>query len=98
MGDIILVGQERIPVDGVVVGGHTSVDESMLTGESIPLENRWEQVVGASINQNGTITFGPRVGKDTVLAQIIKLVEDAQGSRHPLPSSRISLQDTSCPS
>ncbi|MGI6150008.1 MAG: copper-translocating P-type ATPase [Firmicutes bacterium] len=87
VGDIILVRPgERIPVDGVVVGGHTSVDESMLTGESIPLEKQvGSEVVGASINQNGTITFrATRVGKDTVLAQIIKLVEDAQGSKAPI--------------
>lgn len=87
VGDLILVRPgERIPVDGVVVSGHTSVDESMLTGESIPVEKEvGDEVVGASINQNGTITFkASRVGRDTVLAQIIKLVEEAQGSKAPI--------------
>ncbi|NLM40542.1 MAG: copper-translocating P-type ATPase [Firmicutes bacterium] len=87
VGDLILVRPgERIPVDGVIVSGHTSVDESMLTGESIPVEKEvGDEVVGASINQNGTITFrASRVGKDTVLSQIIKLVEEAQGSKAPI--------------
>jgi len=86
-GDIILVKPgEKIPVDGEVVEGRTSVDESMLTGESIPVEkNPGDRVVGASINKNGTIRFkATKVGKDTVLAQIIKLVEDAQGSKAPI--------------
>lgn len=87
VGDIVLVKPgERIPVDGEVVFGNTSVDESMLTGESIPVEkNVGSQVVGASINKNGTIRFkATKVGKDTVLSQIIKLVEDAQGSKAPI--------------
>jgi Cu+-exporting ATPase len=87
VGDLILVKPgERIPVDGVVVSGHTAVDESMLTGESIPVEKAvGSEVVGASINQNGTITIeASRVGKDTVLAQIIRLVEEAQGSKAPI--------------
>ena len=86
-GDIILVKPgERIPVDGEVIDGRTSVDESMLTGESIPVEkNPGDMVIGASINKNGTIKFkASKVGKDTVLAQIIKLVEDAQGSKAPI--------------
>ena len=86
-GDIILVRPgERIPTDGVVVQGRTSVDESMLTGESIPVEkHEGSPVVGASINKNGTIRVkATRVGKDTVLAQIIKLVEDAQSSKAPI--------------
>ena len=81
-GDILLVKPgERIPVDGEVVEGRSSVDESMLTGESIPVEkNIGSKVTGASINKNGTIKFkATKVGKDTTLAQIIKLVEDAQG-------------------
>lgn len=87
VGDIILVKPgERIPVDGEVIEGRTSVDESMLTGESIPVEkNPGSKVVGASINKNGTILFkATKVGKDTALAQIIKLVEEAQGSRAPI--------------
>ncbi|HBR00995.1 MAG TPA: cadmium-translocating P-type ATPase [Ruminiclostridium sp.] len=87
VGDIILVKPgEKIPVDGEVVEGRTSVDESMLTGESIPVEkNIGSKVTGASINKNGTIKFRTtKVGKDTALSQIIKLVEDAQGSKAPI--------------
>ncbi len=87
VGDIILAKPgERIPVDGEVTEGSTSVDESMLTGESIPMEkNKGDMVTGASINKNGTILFkATKVGKDTTLAQIIKLVEDAQGSKAPI--------------
>ena len=77
---------ERIPVDGEVIEGRTSVDESMLTGESIPVEkNREAGLSEGSINKNGTVRFkATRVGKDTTLAQIIKLVEDAQGSKAPI--------------
>jgi len=87
VGDVIIVKPgEKIPVDGEVIDGRTSVDESMLTGESIPVEkNPGDRVIGASINKNGTIRFkATKVGKDTVLAQIIKLVEDAQGSKAPI--------------
>lgn len=86
-GDILLVKPgEVIPVDGEVVEGRTSIDESMLTGESIPVEkNVGSPVVGASINKNGMIKFkATKVGKDTALARIIKLVEDAQGSKAPI--------------
>lgn len=87
VGHVIVVKPgEKIPVDGIVTDGYTSVDESMLTGESIPVEkNKGDKVTGGSINKNGSITFETqKVGKDTVLAQIIKLVEDAQGSKAPI--------------
>jgi Cu+-exporting ATPase len=87
VGDIIIVKPgEKMPVDGEVVEGLTSVDESMLTGESMPVEkNVGDKIIGASINKNGTIKYkATRVGKDTALAQIIKLVEDAQGSKAPI--------------
>ncbi|TDT57295.1 heavy metal translocating P-type ATPase [Fonticella tunisiensis] len=87
VGDIIVVRPgEKIPVDGVVVEGATSIDESMLTGESIPVEKQpGDNVFGASINKNGMIKFkATKVGKDTALAQIIKLVESAQGSKAPI--------------
>ncbi|MDD2481712.1 MAG: heavy metal translocating P-type ATPase, partial [Lutispora sp.] len=87
VGDVILVKPgEKIPVDGEVVEGHTSIDESMLTGESIPIEKHvGDKVIGASINKHGSIKFkATKVGGDTALAQIIKLVEDAQGSKAPI--------------
>ena len=87
VGDIILVKPgEKIPVDGTVIYGNTSVDESMLTGESIPVEkNVGSKVTGASINKNGSIKFrAEKVGSDTALAQIVKLVEDAQGTKAPI--------------
>ena len=87
LGDIIRVRPgERMPVDGVVVEGRTTVDESMLTGESIPVEKQdGDEVIGASINKNGSIEYrATRVGSDTTLSQIIKMVEDAQGSKAPI--------------
>ena len=87
VGDIILVKPgEKLPVDGTVIEGVTSIDESMLTGESIPVEKGiGSKVIGASINKTGFIKYkATKVGKDTALAQIIKLVEDAQGSKAPI--------------
>ena len=87
LGDVIRVRPgESMPVDGVVVEGRTSVDESMLTGESIPVEKEsGDEVIGASINKNGSIDYrATRVGSDTTLSKIIKLVEDAQGSKAPI--------------
>ena len=87
IGDIILVKPgEKIPVDGVVLEGHTAIDESMLTGESMPIDKKsGDKVYAASINKNGMIQFkATKVGGDTALAQIIKLVEDAQGSKAPI--------------
>lgn len=87
IGDIVLVKPgEKIPVDGVVVEGHTSIDESMLTGESIPVDKQLgDDVIGATINKHGSFKFkATKVGKETTLAQIIKVVEDAQGSKAPI--------------
>ena len=86
-GDMISVRPgEKIPVDGQIIAGFSTIDESMLTGESIPVEKRpGDLVVGASINKNGAFKFrATKVGRDTVLAQIIQLVEDAQGSKAPI--------------
>lgn len=87
IGDIILVRPgERIPVDGIIVEGHSALDESMITGESIPVDKGvGEEVIGATINKLGSFKFeATKIGKDTVLSQIVKLVEDAQGSKAPV--------------
>ncbi|MFN8381094.1 MAG: heavy metal translocating P-type ATPase [Anaerolineales bacterium] len=87
VGDIVLVKPgEKIPVDGVVVDGRSTIDESMLTGESLPVEKKpGDPVIGATLNKLGMLKFeATKVGKETALAQIIKLVEDAQGSKAPI--------------
>ena len=87
VGDIVLVKPgKKLPVDGEVIEGSTAIDESMLTGESIPVEKSvGSNVIGASINKTGFIKYkATKVGKDTALAQIIRLVEDAQGSKAPI--------------
>lgn len=87
IGDVVVVRPgESIPVDGRVIDGYSAVDESMLTGESIPVEKKaGDEVIGATINKTGSFRFeATKVGKDTALAQIIKLVEDAQASKAPI--------------
>ncbi len=85
--DIVIVKPgEKIPVDGIVVEGYSSVDESMVTGESIPVEKKKNDlVIGATINKHGSFKFkATKVGTDTTLSRIIKLIEDAQGSKAPI--------------
>jgi Cu+-exporting ATPase len=87
LGDMVVVRPgEKIPGDGIVRDGYSSVDESMVTGESLPVEKKvGDTVIGATINKTGTFKFeATKVGKDTVLAQIIRLVQEAQGSKPPI--------------
>lgn len=87
VGDVVLVRPgEKIPVDGVILEGRSAVDESMLTGESLPVEKKpGDPVIGATLNKLGAFKFeATRVGKETALAQIIRLVEEAQGSKAPI--------------
>jgi Cu+-exporting ATPase len=87
IGDIVVVRPgEKIPVDGEIIKGHSSVDESMITGESIPVEkNIGDTVIGATINKHGSFEFkATRIGNETALAQIIRLIEEAQGSKAPI--------------
>ncbi len=87
VGDLILVRPgERVSVDGIIRQGYSSIDESMVTGESIPMEKKaGDKVIGATINKTGSFQFeATKVGKDTTLAQIIRLVEEAQGSKAPI--------------
>ncbi len=87
LGDKIIVKPgEKIPVDGRIIEGHSSVDESMITGESIPAEKKiGDIVIGATINKTGSFTFtATKIGKDTMLSQIIRMVSEAQGSKAPI--------------
>ena len=87
IGDKVLVRPgEKIPVDGMVIDGTSTIDESMVTGESIPvLKHAGDEVIGVTINKTGTFTFeATKVGKDTMLSQIIGMVQDAQGSKPPI--------------
>jgi Cu+-exporting ATPase len=87
IGDVVVVRPgEKIPVDGAVVFGESAVDEAMITGESIPVNKRiGDEVIGATINKTGSFHFeATRVGKDTALSQIIRMVEEAQGSKAPI--------------
>ncbi|HEY3328002.1 MAG TPA: heavy metal translocating P-type ATPase [Novimethylophilus sp.] len=86
-GDVVIVRPgEKIPVDGLVTEGSSAVDESMITGESIPVEkNAGDEVIGATMNKTGSFRFrATKVGKDTALANIIRMVQDAQGSKAPI--------------
>ncbi|MCL5612232.1 MAG: heavy metal translocating P-type ATPase [Chloroflexi bacterium] len=87
VGDVIQVRPgEKVPVDGVIVEGSSAVDESMLTGESLPASKKMgDEVIGATINKTGAFKFrATKVGKDTALAQIVKMVQDAQNSKAPI--------------
>jgi P-type Cu+ transporter len=87
VGDVVIVKPgEKIPVDGEVIEGNSSVDESMLTGESLPVEKQaGDSVIGATVNKNGSLRItATKIGRETALAQIIKVVEDAQGSKAPI--------------
>ena len=87
LGDILIVNPgAKVPVDGVIISGHSSVDESMLTGESLPVEKQvGSNVIGGTLNKQGSFKFeATKIGKDTALAQIIRLVEEAQGSKAPI--------------
>jgi P-type Cu+ transporter len=86
-GDLVMVRPgEKIPVDGVIRNGYSSIDEAMLTGESLPVEKKsGDTVIGATINKTGSFTFeATKVGKDTMLSQIIRMVQEAQGSKAPI--------------
>jgi len=86
-GDVVIVRPgEKIPVDGVIVEGYSAIDESMITGESLPVDKAvGDEVIGATINKQGRLKFeATKVGKETALAQIIRLVEQAQGSKAPI--------------
>jgi Cu+-exporting ATPase len=87
VGDVVVVRPgEKIPVDGVIEDGHSAVDESMITGESLPVDKKLgDEVIGATVNTTGSFKFrATKVGKDTALAQIVKMVQDAMGSKAPI--------------
>ncbi len=87
VGDAIIVKPgERVPVDGVIREGYSALDESMITGESLPVEKKvGDEVIGATINKTGSFRFeATKIGKDTTLARIVRLVEEAQGSKAPI--------------
>ncbi len=87
VGDVVIVRPgEKIPVDGVVVSGHSAVDEALLTGESLPVDKQTgDEVIGATLNKQGVLKFeAKKVGRETALAQIVRLVEEAQGSKAPI--------------
>ena len=83
---IIVRPGEKIPVDGVIISGYTSIDESLVTGESLPVDKTaGEKIIGGTLNKNGSIEFrATAIGKDTVIAHIVKMVEEAQGSKAPI--------------
>jgi P-type Cu+ transporter len=86
-GDLVIVRPgEKIPVDGVIEEGHSAVDESMITGESLPVDkNIGDEIIGATVNSTGSFKFrATKIGKDTALAQIVKMVQDAMGSKAPI--------------
>ena len=99
-GDLVMVRPgEKIPVDGIIRNGYSSIDEAMLTGESLPVEKKTgDMVIGATINKTGAFTFeATKVGKDTMLSQIIRMVQEAQGSKAPIQRLADISRASSCP-